>query len=167
MISTKDLNNYNLIGVFSVRDLATMFNPPTGTYVYFKRSDLVCCGFDAIVIERVLREKMHTKAAYGLVFTNEDRKDLLLVDGNDMIFAYEPRMAVESTSGLTEDERAVLDNLVAAWDAHAKLPVQHPTHMNEFMQAIHAAQRIVMSRPVARAEGWIKETANTRINLPE
>lgn len=56
---------------------------------------------------------------------------------------------------LTPEEMAVLDKLAAAWNAFIELPRQHPTHNQEFMYAIHAAQRIIMSRPVARYYGWI------------
>lgn len=55
-------------------------------------------------------------------------------------------------SQLTDEERAVLDKLAEAWNLFVKLPVQHPMHGQEFAHAIHAAQRLVMSRPVARTE---------------
>lgn len=56
---------------------------------------------------------------------------------------------------LTDDERAVLDLLSKAWNKFTELPAQHPTHQQEFMLAIHQAQRLVMSRPTARVEGWV------------
>ena len=58
-------------------------------------------------------------------------------------------------SGLTDAEREVLQHLSDAYDAFIRLPVQHPMHTQEFVGSIHAAQRLVMSRPVARAEGWV------------
>jgi hypothetical protein len=57
---------------------------------------------------------------------------------------------------LTEEERLILDKLAEAWNLFVKIPVQHPMHQQEFAHAIHAAQRIIMSRPTARVEGWIK-----------
>lgn len=57
-------------------------------------------------------------------------------------------------STLTDDERKVIELLAKAWDAFITLPFQHPAHKQEFQHAIHAAQRIVMSRVVARQEGW-------------
>lgn len=57
---------------------------------------------------------------------------------------------------LTPDEMAVMDKLKEAWNLFVKLPVQHPMHNQEFANAIHAAQRIVMSRPVSRHYGWTK-----------
>lgn len=63
----------------------------------------------------------------------------------------------ESNDGkLTADEHAVLNHLVDAWNAFNELPVQHPAHKQEFTQAIHQLQRLVMSRPTSRAEGWVK-----------
>ncbi|MFA6044742.1 MAG: hypothetical protein WC718_07145 [Phycisphaerales bacterium] len=57
---------------------------------------------------------------------------------------------------LTLAEKAVLDLLVEAVNSYNKLPIQHPMHQAEFTHAIHEAQRLVMSRPVARAYGWTK-----------
>lgn len=58
---------------------------------------------------------------------------------------------------LTEEERLVLDKLAEAWNLYVKLPVQHPMHQQEFAHAIHAAQRLVMARPVSREYDWVKE----------
>jgi hypothetical protein len=55
---------------------------------------------------------------------------------------------------LTNEERAVLDKLKDAWGLFRELPIQHPMHQTEFVHNIHEAQRLVMSRPTARAEGW-------------
>lgn len=52
--------------------------------------------------------------------------------------------------GLTREEGLVLNMLGDAWDMFIQLPEQHPAHNQEFMQAIHAAQRIVMCRPIER-----------------
>lgn len=58
---------------------------------------------------------------------------------------------------LTEEERAVLDLLAAAYNEYVKLEVMHPWHQKEFMHAIHAAQHIVLARPglreLARGDG--------------
>jgi hypothetical protein len=58
---------------------------------------------------------------------------------------------------LTVEERRVLEHLKQAFELYSKLPVQHPMHQLEFTLAIHQAQRLVMSRPTARVEGWIIE----------
>jgi len=59
--------------------------------------------------------------------------------------------------GLTADERIVLEILAQAWNQFVELPVIHPQDQVEFMQAIHRAQNIVMSRVVMRQElGWPK-----------
>lgn len=58
---------------------------------------------------------------------------------------------------LTDDERTVLELMEAAWNAFVRLPVQHPSHVREMEGHIHNAQRIVMSRVVARQEGWVKD----------
>ena len=58
---------------------------------------------------------------------------------------------------LTESERNVIDKLAESWNLFLALPIQHPLHQSEFATLIHHAQRMVMSRPVARVEGWVKE----------
>jgi len=57
---------------------------------------------------------------------------------------------------LTPDENVVLVLLKQSYDAYIHLPEQHPMHQQEFSMAIHQCQRLVMSRPTARVEGWIK-----------
>lgn len=59
-----------------------------------------------------------------------------------------------ATPLLTAEEMAVLDKLAEAWNLFVDLPFQHPAHNQEFMHAIHAAQHLVMSRPVSRHYGW-------------
>jgi hypothetical protein len=44
------------------------------------------------------------------------------------------------------DEDKVLDHLVMAWNAFLTLEARHPDDDQEFRQAIHAAQNIVMAR---------------------
>jgi hypothetical protein len=51
---------------------------------------------------------------------------------------------------LTEQEEAVVTKLAEAWNAFVKLEELHAAHVPEFRRAIHAAQYIVMCRPVAR-----------------
>ena len=51
---------------------------------------------------------------------------------------------------LSQDEMAVLDHLVAAWNGFVRLPLLHPHERQEFMSVMHEAQRIVMARPVMR-----------------
>lgn len=57
---------------------------------------------------------------------------------------------------LTTEEARVMDALVQAWNAFVALEVLHPDEPGEFRHAIHAAQAIIMARPVQRefnAEG--------------
>lgn len=61
--------------------------------------------------------------------------------------------------GLTRFEQAVMDGLVAAWDAFVLLP--HSAHSEagaDFRRAIHEAQRILATRIVGRLypEYWIR-----------
>lgn len=64
---------------------------------------------------------------------------------------------------LTDQERKVLNLLADAWNEYCKLDIQHPSHSDEFMTNIHHAQRVVMSRPTARDEGWIFGAKNDNI----
>lgn len=57
---------------------------------------------------------------------------------------------------LTEQEQKVIDLLAITWNEFLKLPEQHPMHHQEFASIIHEAQRVIMSRPVARALNWVK-----------
>jgi hypothetical protein len=60
---------------------------------------------------------------------------------------------------ITPKEREVIDLLAEAWNAYLELPVEHPTHRQEFMFAIHQAQQLVLSRPTSRDLGFaITET---------
>lgn len=54
------------------------------------------------------------------------------------------------TSLLSEKERRVVDLLSDAWNWYIELEKLHPNHVEEFRQAIHRAQHLVMSRPVQR-----------------
>lgn len=62
-------------------------------------------------------------------------------------------------SRLTAQERAVLDKLMEAWNLYNELPVQHPSHQMEAQRSMHELQRLVMSRPTARIEGWVVPTS--------
>lgn len=60
-------------------------------------------------------------------------------------------------SGLTPDEQHVADALVAAWNAFVQIDgAISLDDQNDFRRAIHDAQRILMSRAVARehSEYW-------------
>lgn len=65
---------------------------------------------------------------------------------------------------MTEEERQAIALLCQAWNAYIKLPVQHPMHDTEMAGYIHSAQRLIMSRPTARTEGWEKPLS---LNPPE
>lgn len=48
---------------------------------------------------------------------------------------------------LNENEKAVLECLVKAWNIMLKLEKIHPQDQREFATNIHALQNIIMSRP--------------------
>lgn len=52
---------------------------------------------------------------------------------------------------LTEQEQAVMDNLVSAWNAFCDLPVEHNSDTPEFLAGIHRLQEKILSRPTRRA----------------
>ncbi|KQX35322.1 hypothetical protein ASD04_14875 [Devosia sp. Root436] len=51
---------------------------------------------------------------------------------------------------MTNEERAVMQKLVEAWNAFVALPVEHPDDANEFRFHIHALQNSLLSRPTRR-----------------
>jgi hypothetical protein len=53
---------------------------------------------------------------------------------------------------LKENEEAVLSRLAEAYTLFVELPALHEWHQQEFMLAIHAAQRLVLARPALRVE---------------
>lgn len=53
---------------------------------------------------------------------------------------------------LTYDEQVVIDRLADAWNKFLTLPEVHSADKTEFMAHIHAAQNIIMSRPVIREQ---------------
>jgi hypothetical protein len=62
--------------------------------------------------------------------------------------------------GLTDEEGAVADALVAAVQAYDKLPVQHPDETRDFVDAIHRCQDQLAMRIARRhyPQGWpVKE----------
>ena len=65
-------------------------------------------------------------------------------------------MSDELPERLTDEEREILDLLSQAFNKFKTLPIQHPMHQGEFATSIHQSQRLIMSRVVARQEGWVK-----------
>ncbi len=55
---------------------------------------------------------------------------------------------VYDKSKFTKNEYEVLELLALAWNKFIALPNQHPQDTDEFMRAIHEAQRIVGVRPI-------------------
>lgn len=51
---------------------------------------------------------------------------------------------------LTDDEQKALDTLADAWNLFVALPILYGQDRQEFMLAIHAAQNIILARPVLR-----------------
>jgi hypothetical protein len=62
----------------------------------------------------------------------------------------------ERDDGLTEDEGAVMDALVEAVNAYARLPVQHPDEPQDFAGGIHRCQDALAVRIARRhyPKGW-------------
>lgn len=56
---------------------------------------------------------------------------------------------------LTDSEREILDKLVDIHHLYLELPKEHPMHLSEWVHSLHHLQRLIMSRPTARVEGWI------------
>lgn len=56
----------------------------------------------------------------------------------------------DSSPHLTANERAVVEHLVAAWNAFLKLPQEHGDDTLEFRLAIHSAQEKILARPGRR-----------------
>ncbi|MCA9872176.1 MAG: hypothetical protein KC441_00915 [Anaerolineales bacterium] len=57
----------------------------------------------------------------------------------------------DRNDAFTVQERAILDQLAAAYSGFVELDVMHDWHQREFMLAIHQAQRLVLARPGLRA----------------
>lgn len=55
-----------------------------------------------------------------------------------------------STSLLSATEDSVVSKLAEAWNEFVRLESVHPDESTEFRRAIHAAQHIIMARPVQR-----------------
>jgi hypothetical protein len=55
-----------------------------------------------------------------------------------------------STSLLSVAEDSVVSRLADAWNEFVRLDSVHPDESTEFRRAIHAAQLIIMARPVQR-----------------
>lgn len=51
---------------------------------------------------------------------------------------------------MTEQELTIIDNLTDAYNNFLKLPKQLPSDYEEFTQAIHDCQRLVMCRSARR-----------------
>lgn len=58
---------------------------------------------------------------------------------------------------LSKQEKKLITQLGAILRQYDELPTQHPDADADFTRAIHAAQNILLARPTARAEGWIKK----------
>lgn len=58
--------------------------------------------------------------------------------------------------GLTAQEGAVMDGLLAAVDAFGKLDRQHPDEERDFVDGVHRCQYLLALRVARRAfpEGW-------------
>lgn len=68
---------------------------------------------------------------------------------------------------LSADEIAVMDGLVEAWNAWVKLESLHSDETTEFRRAIHAAQHIIMARPVQRQFNLGRKESKVRKCAPE
>ncbi|CCF19081.1 protein of unknown function [Pseudorhizobium banfieldiae] len=59
-------------------------------------------------------------------------------------------MEPEST-GITNQERMVIDMLVGAWNAFCELPMEHGDDQVEFRHGIHRLQEKILARPTRRS----------------
>ena len=59
-------------------------------------------------------------------------------------------MRIDPESGMTTDERAVADLLVAAWDGYVGLEAMHPDDVAEFAAALHRLQDLLAARVARR-----------------
>jgi hypothetical protein len=55
--------------------------------------------------------------------------------------------AKDMSDKLLSEETKVLNSLADAWNLFIAMPELHQSDRQEFMQAIHAAQNIIMARP--------------------
>ncbi|KLU66746.1 hypothetical protein DEAC_c14140 [Desulfosporosinus acididurans] len=62
----------------------------------------------------------------------------------------------ERVDGLTDQEGKVMDALITAWNEFAKLKVQHPSDVLDFLSCIHQCQQIIGMRILQRdyPQGW-------------
>jgi len=62
----------------------------------------------------------------------------------------------ENKQGLYPDEQAIMDKLMAAYEAFLKLNREHPDELREFVDGIHRCQDILGMRVLRRAvpTGW-------------
>ncbi len=58
---------------------------------------------------------------------------------------------------LNPAEQKAIDALAEAWNLFIALPELHPWDQREFMHAINAAQRVILSRPALREAAEHKE----------
>ena len=74
---------------------------------------------------------------------------------------------IEETTGLgnrlTKDELRVYNNLGRAWNEYTKLEKQTNNERNEFMQAIHAAQSIILARLTLREQAEIGDEVESSV----
>jgi len=67
-------------------------------------------------------------------------------------------MSINARTGLTTKEQQVMDHLVEAVNQYAKLPIEHPHELDEFLQSIHRLQDMMAIRVARRcySGGWYK-----------
>ena len=63
---------------------------------------------------------------------------------------------------MDDTENACLTQLIIAWNIFVDLPPLHPREREEFMAAIHAAQAIIMARPIQRELNSAGDSAQGR-----
>lgn len=59
-------------------------------------------------------------------------------------------LEIEDGDLFKQGEHKVLNLLIAAWNAFVLLPIEHGDDLDEFRQAIHAAQEKILARPGRR-----------------
>jgi len=67
-------------------------------------------------------------------------------------------------TGLTPKEQIVMNALTAAWGGYVNLSEVHPSHLGDFMKAIHECQRLLTIRAVKRERRNLAQAAQAEID---
>ena len=70
---------------------------------------------------------------------------------------------IDDRTGLTMDEKGVMDSLMECYGRFLKLEREHPTELRDFVDAVHRIQDLLAVRIVRRVfpEGWSTHEVKT------